>query len=131
MREVKEETGICLKEDSFVQVLELDTFYKDFYDYRSNCFLPRFTNTIYYYVSCSEKINFDKMELTEGEQKENFTIVYVKKKQLIDLLSNHDSLTTQAVNGKFFDEENKIVVENILLNEDSIINNQNIKKKLK
>lgn len=110
-RELEEETGISLKESDFTEILELETLYKDFYDYRSNSFKLRLTNTIYYYARCSDKINTDNMNLTIGEINENFTIVFVDKEQLLRLLLvDHSS----AINGKFFDEENRIVVQQIL-----------------
>ncbi len=125
-REVKEETGITLKESDFTEILELETFYQDFYDYRSDSYKPRFTSTIYYYVKCSNKINVDDMNLTAGEINENFKIDFVNKKQLLELLLGDHSM---AINGKFFDEENRVVVDNILKN---IVfgNNQQLMKKI-
>ncbi len=110
-RELEEESGISLKESDFTEILELETLYKDFYDYRSDSFKPRLTNTIYYYARCSDKINANNMSLTIGEINENFTIAFVDKEQLLRLLlEDHSS----AVNGKFFDEENRIIVQQIL-----------------
>ena len=108
-REVQEETGILLNKSSFHKILEIETLYKDFYDYRTKSFKPRFTNTIYYYAKCSEAINVDNMRLTVGEIKENFKIAFVSKEQLKTLLSEDHS---SAVNGKYFDEENKIILNN-------------------
>ena len=112
-REIKEETGILLKQEDFREILELETFYKDFYDYRSDGLKPRYTSTVYYYVKCSSKIDYSNMNLTNGEIKEKFKIKYVSKDQLIKMLSEDHS---NAKNGKFFDEENKVVIDNILIN---------------
>lgn len=56
-------------------------------------------------------MNVSKMNLTEGEIKEGFTISFVDKQRLLQLLGEDHS---SAKNGKFFDEENRIVVENVL-----------------
>lgn len=110
-RELEEEAGILLKESDFTEILELETLYKDFYDFRSDSFKPRLTNTIYYYARCSNKITTDNMNLTIAEINENFTIAFVDKEQLLRLLlEDHSSV----VNGKFFDEENRIIVQHIL-----------------
>ena len=110
-REVKEETGISLKESDFLELLELETLYKNFYDYRSKSLKPRFTSTIYYYAKCSDEINTENMNLSPGEISENFSIAFVNKEQLVKLLSKDHSA---SVNGNFFDEENKIILDNVL-----------------
>ena len=89
----------------------MESLYKDFYDYRTKSLKPRYTKTIYYYAKCFSEINIDNMCLTDGEIKENFTIAFVDKEQLIKLLMvDHSS----SINGRFFDEENKVVINNIL-----------------
>lgn len=110
-REIKEETGIEFDLKDFNEVLELETFYKDFYDYRTDSLRPRYTKTIYYYVKCSKKIDSNNMNLTNGEIKENFKVAFVKKERLIELLREDHS---NAKNGIYFDEENRIVIDNIL-----------------
>jgi len=107
-REIKEETGIYMDKTDFRKILELETFYKDFYDYRTDSIKPRYTKTIYYYAKFKNKIDFTNMKLTEGEIKENFKIFYVKKEELLKILKENHS---DAKNGKFFDEENKIVLD--------------------
>lgn len=109
-REIKEETGIEFNKEDFNEVLELETFYKDFYDYRSNSLKPRYTSTIYYYVKCSKTIDSNNMNLTSGEIKENFKVAFVNKERLIEMLKEDHS---NAKNGIFFDEENRIVLDNI------------------
>ena len=110
-REIKEETGIELDLEDFVEILELETLYKNFYDYRSNTMRPRYTSTIYYYVKCSDKIDASNMNLSSGEINEGFRIAFVNKERLLQMLAEDHSL---ARNGIFFDEENRIVVDNIL-----------------
>lgn len=113
IRELKEEMGIDFKEYQFNEILQLDTLYKDFYDYRSDSLKPRYTSTIYYYVKCFEKIDINNMNLTSGEISQGFKIIFTDKETLVRLLSEDHSL---ARNGKFFDEENRIVIEKILKN---------------
>lgn len=112
-REIKEETGIILNDDDFMEILELETLYKDFYDFRSDSLKPRYTSTIYYYVKCSNDIDTSKMSLTDGEISEGFKIAFVNQDRLIEMLEEDHS---KATNGVFFDEENRIVVDNILKN---------------
>jgi 8-oxo-dGTP pyrophosphatase MutT (NUDIX family) len=110
-REIKEETGIELNMAEFTEILELETLYKNFYDYRSDTFRQRYTSTIYYYAKCSDKIDASNMNLTPGEINEGFRIAFVDKESLLQMLSDDHSLSR---NGTFFDEENKIVVDIIL-----------------
>lgn len=110
-REIKEETGIDI--DNFKEVLELETYYKDFYDYRTDSLKSRYTKTIYYYAKTNEDIKKDKMILTTGEIKEGFTSSFVNKEELIKMLSEDHK---DAKNGIYFDEENKVVIDNILNN---------------
>ena len=110
-REIKEETGIEFDLKDFNEVLELETFYRDFYDYRADSLKPRYTSTIYYYVKCSKKIDSNNMTLTNGEIKENFKVAFVKKENLIKMLEEDHS---NAKNGIYFDEENGIILDNIL-----------------
>ena len=110
-REIKEETGIDI--DNFKEVLELETYYKYFYDYRSDSLKPRYTKTIYYYAKTSEEIDKNKMTLTTGEIKEGFIVAFVNKEELIQMLSiDHKD----AKNGIYFDEENRVVIDKILNN---------------
>lgn len=110
-REVKEETGIDFNLTDFQKVLELETIYDDFFDYRSGSIKPRHTITTYYYIRTKENINFENMSLTEDEIARNFDVFFVEMDALLKLLHEDHS---QLENGKFFDEENKIVVERIL-----------------
>ncbi len=110
-REIKEETGIELNSEDFTEKLELETLYKDFYDYRSETLRPRYTSTIYYYVKCSKKIDASNMNLTSGEISEQFKIAFVNQERLLQMLAEDHS---SAQNGVFFDEENQVVVDFIL-----------------
>ena len=109
-REIKEETGIDFKSTEFRKVLALETFYDDFFDYRSQSIRPRHTTTTYYYVRTSKDINFEDMSLTDGEKALNFHIFFADRDSLLKMLLEDHS---QQENGKFFDEENQIVVEKI------------------
>ena len=117
IREIKEETGIFFNEDDFKKILEIETIYKNFYDYRTDSLKPRYTNTIYYYVKCSKKINGKNMNLTSGEIKEKFKVEYVSKEKLFRLLTEDHK---ESVNGVFFDEENRIILDNFLQNKNEL-----------
>ena len=111
VRELEEETGIKFDKNSLKNILTLETYYEDFYNYRVSKNTPRYTITKYYYVETNSNLNKDNQSLTTGELNENFNIKFVSKDELIDLLNTDHS---SSVNGKFFDEENKIILENIL-----------------
>lgn len=106
-REIKEETGIIFDDKNLKKILELETFYKDFYDYRTDSLRPRYTSTIYYYVKCSKKINSSNMNLTSGEIKEGFKVAFINKDRLLEMLKEDHS---KSKNGVFFDEENRIIL---------------------
>ena len=58
----------------------------------------------------NKKINEENINLTEGEIKEKFKISFVDRNTLFKmLLEDHSS----AMDGKIFDEENQIVINNI------------------
>lgn len=110
-REILEETGIEVKKDDIKQVLELETFYDDFYNYRFDCIKSRHTITTYFYVKTNYTINKKKMNLDTKEQEKDFKIFFKSKEELENiLLEDHSDIQ----NGKFFDEENKIVLENVI-----------------
>lgn len=111
VREIKEETGIIFDSKELIHILTLETYYENFYDYRTSSIKPRHTITNYYYVETTNNINFKNQSLTESELLENFTVKFVSKEELIKLLQeNH----TSAQNGQFFDEENQIILNNFL-----------------
>lgn len=110
-REIKEETGIDFTLTEFHKVLELETFYDDFFDYRSQSIKPRHTTTTYYYIKTNQNINSESMNLTEGEKIQNFNIFFADRVTLLKMLLEDHS---QQENGKFFDEENQVIVEKIL-----------------
>lgn len=110
-REVKEETGIECSLYDFEKVLELEAIYDDTIDYRTETVRPRYTLTTFYYVRTNKGINKGNMNLTDGEIEENFDIAFVAKDRLFEMLSEDHSHTR---NGKMFDEENQIVINNIL-----------------
>lgn len=111
VREIKEETGISMPPSKFKKVLELETLYDDFYNYRTNSYIPRHTITSYYYTTTKEQINEAEMSLTEGEKKEKFTIYFEDSDALIEYLMQEH---TEIENAKFFDEENQLVVKHFI-----------------
>ena len=92
-------------------ILKLETFYSDFFDYRSQSLKPRHTITYYYYVKTSDNINKNNQSLTVEEIKENFKIDFISREELIKQLSIDHS---NVQNGRFFDEENQIILENFI-----------------
>lgn len=112
IREIKEETGIIITDEILEKVLVIESFYDDFWDYRSESLKPRHTLTTYFYIKTDKKINVDKLELTESEKRLNFNIFTCDKNNLYKLLKEDHSLIR---NGKFFDEENKVVLEEIFM----------------
>lgn len=112
-REIKEETGIELKLSDFNKVLELEAIYDDTLDYRTETIKPRHTITTYYYVKTNKNINENNMNLTQDEINDKFNISFVNKETLYKMLAEDHSNTR---NGKMFDEENQIVVDNIIKN---------------
>ena len=110
-RELLEETGMEFETEELKKVLELETFYDDFYDYRIKSIKPRHTITTYFYAKVDKPINLKKINLTEDEISQNFKIKFMKKEKLYEMLREDHSLVE---NGKFFDEENKIVMNKVL-----------------
>ena len=49
IRETTEETGIDFSNSKFTKLFELETIYKEYYDYRTDSKKPRYTMTTYYY----------------------------------------------------------------------------------
>ena len=110
-RELQEEMGIDFSDEEFQELLTIESIYEDYYDYRYQKIKPRYTLTTYYYVKTKEMINPYKMQLTSGEKEQNFRIGFVSEEELIKMLLEDHS---KEINGKFFDEENKIIVDQIL-----------------
>ena len=110
-RELYEELGIEFLDEQLNQVLTLETYYDDYYDFRTKKYVPRYIKTVYFYGETKENINFSKMNLTDDEIREKFRCFFVSKEKLIQMINTNHSL---AFNGKYFDLENKIVLDNIL-----------------
>lgn len=111
IRETTEETGIDFSNSKFTKLFELETIYKEYYDYRTDSKKPRYTMTTYYYVKTNHKIDKSNMNLTEGELKENFKIKFVDRTKLEQMIfEDHSNME----NGKYFDEENIIVFNKVL-----------------
>lgn len=113
-REIREETGMILSVNDFHKVLELETLYDNFIDYRTNKVVSRHTITTYYYVKTNQKINGINMNLTEEEIKANFKIGFVDKETLFKLLLEEHK---DVINWKTFYEENQVVINHILKND--------------
>lgn len=109
-REVKEETGIELDEN-LKKILIINSYYEDFYDYRTKGPKPRYTKTTYFYVKTDKEIDKHNINLTAEEIEQNLKVFKLSKKELFEnLLLDHSG----AENGKFFDEENKIIMNEML-----------------
>lgn len=111
-REIEEETGIKLTDEFMEKILEIEAFYDDFYDFRSDSIKPRHMLTTYFHVKTKKKIDTNKLKLTTDEKKLGFNIFTCSKNNLYKLLNEDHSLIR---NGKFFDEENKVVLEEIFM----------------
>ena len=110
-RELFEELGIEFSDEKLKQVLVLETFYDDYYDFRVRNFVPRYIKTIYFYGETEENINSSRMSLTSNEISQKFKCFFVSKDKLIKMINvDHSS----EFNGKYFDIENKIIVDNII-----------------
>lgn len=110
-RELFEELGIEFFDEQLSEVFVLETFYDDYYDFRIGKCVPRYTKTIYFYGETKEDIDFSKMNLTKDEINQKFKCFFVSKDELLQMINIDHSL---AFNGKYFDLENKIVVDNII-----------------
>ena len=110
-RELFEELGIEFLDEQLEEKFILETFYDDYYDFRIKICVPRYTKTIYFYGETKEDIDFSKMNLTKDEINQKFKCFFVSKDELIKMINIDHSL---AFNGKYFDLENKIVMDNII-----------------
>lgn len=109
-RELLEELGIKFSNE-LEKKLVIETIYDDYYDFRTGKYGPRYTVTAYYYGKTSDEINIDNMRLTDDEINQDFKSFFISKEELIHMIMSDHSY---ASNGKYFDDENKIVLENII-----------------
>lgn len=113
-RELQEELGIDFKDNELKQILEIETFYEDYYDFRTDSIVPRHTKTIYFLINTEKQINIKKQHLTQDEIRQQFKIFFVDKNTLINLLqTDHSSVH----NGQYFDQENQIILNEIIITE--------------
>lgn len=110
-RELFEELGIEFLDEQLKEKFILETFYDDYYDFRISKYVPRYTKTIFFYGETKEDINFSKMNFTKNEINQKFKCFFVSKDALIKMINVDHSL---VFNGKYFDLENKIVMDNII-----------------
>lgn len=109
-RELFEELGIKFSNE-LERKLVIETVFDDYYDFRTGKYGPRYTITTYYYGKTREDINMNNMSLTDDEMRQNFKSFFVSYEALLQMImSDHSS----AYNGKYFDEENRIVLRNII-----------------
>lgn len=111
-RELFEELGIEFLDGQLKEVFVLEAYYDDYYDFRIKKCVPRYIKTVYFYGETSDDINFLKMNLTKDEIEQKFRCFFVSKEKLIQMINVDHCL---AFNGKYFDFENKIVMENIIM----------------
>lgn len=110
-RELKEELGINFENINLSEELIIETFYNDYYDFRTKTIIPRHTITTYFYGKTNQSINLNNQSLTKDEISQKFKIFFTDKQTLIKLLTESHE---EAFNGKYFDEENKIILEELL-----------------
>lgn len=111
-REIKEETGIELDCETLEKVLLIEAYYDDFWDRRSMSFKPRHMLTTYFLIKTNKDIDTNNLSLTPTEINKGFDIFTTGKNNLYKLLKEDHS---DILNGKFFDEENKIVLDEVIL----------------
>ena len=110
-RELLEEMGINFSDHELLKKFVLETIYDDYYDFRVRGYRARCTITTYFYGETKQDIDTSRMNLTMEEINEEFKISFVSKEDLIKIINTDHS---SAFNGRYFDEENKIVYENII-----------------
>lgn len=110
-RELYEELGIKFDDSQLKEMFVLEAFYDDYYDFRIKQYGPRCTITKYFYGETEQNIDYSKMNLTEDELSQKFKSSFVSFDELIKMIKTDHS---GAFNGNCFDEENKIVLENII-----------------
>lgn len=111
IRELQEETGNDFSEEEIKEALELECIYNNYYDYRISSNVKRQINTTYFCIKTNKKLNLANQKLTKQEKDEKFEIRFIKREELKRLIDIDHS---ESRNGKFFDDENKIVFENII-----------------
>ena len=84
-RETLEETGIELNIKDIKPFFTIIYKTKDFPEKNINS--KHIAN--YYYMKLNEQINYNKMNLTDGEIKENFKLQYVHKDEVLNLLNDN------------------------------------------
>jgi len=88
-REMLEESGIILKEDNLKPFCSVIHLKKDYPEKDIN------TKYIanYYYLKIDDKIDYNKIKLTEEEKENNFKLSYVHIDKIIDILKENTEVT--------------------------------------
>ena len=84
-REVLEETGIELNFEELSLILNITYMIKDYPNIGVN---SKVINH-YYCIKCDQKLNFNKMNLTDEEKMNNFKVHYIHKDNLLNLLEEN------------------------------------------
>jgi len=90
-RETLEETGINLNIEDIKPFLSITYKVKDYPEKTIN---SKFIAN-YYYLELNEKINYNNMNLTEGEIKENFELSYIHINEIIEVLKENLKVATR------------------------------------
>ncbi|MBO5121360.1 MAG: NUDIX hydrolase [Bacilli bacterium] len=90
-REILEETGIDLEIKDIRPYFVVEYLCKDYPDVGDN------TNYIanYYVVKCDEVPNLDNVELTEGEKEGGFSLKYIHKDEVMNVLEESLNICTK------------------------------------
>lgn len=95
LREIQEETGITLDLneviDPFYEVIHYSKNYK-------NTSKNRMSNIIYYLVSSDKVPKLDKLNLTENEKKNNFSIEYIQFNEFEDKIRDTQENNQKEIN---------------------------------
>lgn len=97
LREVREETGIMLKESAMEPFLQINHIMKDYPKRgKDNLFSNRCNITDYYLVRGNMDIDKSKMNLTSYEKESNFETIKIKFNEILPLLSNNHNTDKRA-----------------------------------
>ena len=95
VREVQEETGICLEKDEIKDGFFCIQHYTRNY---KNTQLNRCSEMIYFYVVTDKEVNVDNLNLTESEKENNFSVERVKLEEIEEYIGKFINKTQKEIN---------------------------------
>lgn len=105
LREIKEETGIELKNISIKPFQKITHYSKNYYNSSKNR-----QNDIYYFIiKTDEKFNMENSNLDEGERLGNYTVKYIKLDEFEQILT--DSIKDNPINKTIVEEMKEVFKE--------------------